>query len=92
MIQMSQRLYLQQKQSPQQVLLSSLLQLPVLTLEQRIKQELELNPLLEEDMELEEIIEMDEKQEKEDEDEEEEEEEKEEEIDWDEILNDEIIN
>ena len=89
MIQMSQRLYLQQKQSPQQVLLSSLLQLPVLRLEQRIKQELELNPLLEEDMELEEIIEMDEKQEKEDEDEEDEEEEKEEEIDWDEILNDE---
>jgi RNA polymerase sigma-54 factor len=35
------------KQSPQQVLLSSLLQLPALSLEQRIKMELEMNPLLE---------------------------------------------
>ena len=43
MVQMSQRLLLQQKQSPQQVLLSTLLQLPMLRLEQRIKQELELN-------------------------------------------------
>lgn len=53
MIQISQRLSLQQKQSPQQVLLSTLLQLPVLRLEQRIKQELELNPLLELEMEYE---------------------------------------
>jgi len=87
MIQMSQRLYLQQKQSPQQVLLSSLLQLPVLRLEQRIKQELELNPLLEEELEIEEVVEMDQKEEEEDEEEEEPIEE--EEIDWDEILNDE---
>jgi RNA polymerase sigma-54 factor len=57
MIQMSQRLSLQQKQSPQQVLLSTLLQLPVLRLEQRIKQELELNPLLELDTEIEEDLE-----------------------------------
>jgi RNA polymerase sigma-54 factor len=42
-----QRLSLQLKQSPQQVLLSSLLQLPVLSLEQKIKMELEMNPLLE---------------------------------------------
>ncbi|MCD6117423.1 RNA polymerase factor sigma-54 [bacterium] len=87
MIQMSQRLYLQQKQSPQQVLLSSLLQLPVLRLEQRITQELELNPLLEEDLDIEEIVDMNEDtEEKEDSEEEEPEEE---EIDWDEILNDE---
>lgn len=48
-----QRLSLQMKQSPQQVLLSSLLQLPVLSLEQKIKLELEMNPLLELDEEME---------------------------------------
>jgi len=53
MVNISQKLSLQQKQSPQQVLLSSLLQLPVLSLEQRIKLELETNPLLEVDPELE---------------------------------------
>ena len=91
MIQISQRLMLQQKQSPQQVLLSTLLQLPVLRLEQRIKQELELNPLLEIDMEIEQEMEMkEENSEKEDtEEDEEKEEEDEEEIDWEEILNDE---
>lgn len=99
MIQMSQRLALQQKQSPQQVLLSTLLQLPVLRLEQRIKQELEINPLLEIDLEDEmeqiEAQEMEQKldDKKDDEDNEEEEEmedrEDEEEIDWDTILNDE---
>lgn len=50
---LAQRLSLQLKQSPQQVLLSSLLQLPVLSLEQKIKLELELNPLLELDEEME---------------------------------------
>jgi len=97
MIQISQRLALAQKQSPQQVLLSTLLQLPVLRLEQRIKQELEINPLLEIDMEEEmeqaQEEEIDQKLENEDEDENEEEEfedrEDEEEIDWDTILNDE---
>ncbi len=49
-----QRLSLQLKQSPQQVLLSSLLQLPILSLEQKIKMELEMNPLLELDEALEE--------------------------------------
>lgn len=44
-----QRLSLQLKQSPQQVLLSSLLQLPILSLEQKIKMELEMNPMLEVD-------------------------------------------
>jgi len=85
-MQLSQRMSLQQKQSPQQVLLSSLLQLPVLRLEHRIKQELEMNPLLEYDIDQE--IEMKEVEDDEEEKEEEEEEE-EEEIDWEEILNDE---
>jgi RNA polymerase sigma-54 factor len=97
MIQISQRLALQQKQSPQQVLLSTLLQLPVLRLEQRIKQELEINPLLEldldEDIEQVEAQEQEEKELDEDQEGEEEEEfedrEEEEEIDWDTILNDE---
>lgn len=92
MVLMSQRLALQQKQSPQQVLLSTLLQLPVLRLEQRIKQELELNPLLELDMDTEEVMELNETEElesdgeKEDDDEEDNEED---EIDWESILNDE---
>ena len=100
MIQMSQRLSLQQKQSPQQVLLSTLLQLPVLRLEQRIKQELELNPLLELDTEieedLEEVQELEDKEQKDDNPEEEAdpaekemELQEKEPIDWDAILNDE---
>lgn len=103
MIQISQRMALQQKQSPQQVLLSTLLQLPVLRLEQRIKQELELNPLLEMETELEEEMEqteeieekLEEEKKKEEEEEEkipEDEKEKElqeEEVDWETILNDE---
>ena len=103
MIQISQRLSLQQKQSPQQVLLSTLLQLPVLRLEQRIKQELELNPLLELEMEYEGELLQEEEQELEQKEEKEKEEaeaeadriEKEpelqekEQIDWDSILNDE---
>ena len=90
MVQISQRLLLQQKQSPQQVLLSTLLQLPVLRLEQRIKQELELNPLLEIEMEMEQELEQKEVEEAENKEEEEDEESgEEEEIDWEEILNDE---
>jgi len=45
---LSQRQSLQQKLTPQQVQYLQLLQLPVLALEQRIKAELEINPLLEE--------------------------------------------
>jgi len=92
MIQMIQRMALQQRQSPQQVLLSTLLQLPVLRLEQRIKQELELNPLLEVDLELDEEMEMEMEEQEDDEENELDETEKEvgeEEIDWEEILNDE---
>ena len=99
MIQISQRLSLQQKQSPQQVLLSTLLQLPVLRLEQRIKQELEINPLLEletdQEEELEQVeeseAELDEEKAKEEGEEAEQPEEdpEEKEVDWDAILNDE---
>ena len=45
----SQHLKLLQKLSPQQIQLMKLLQLPTVALEQRIKEELEINPALEED-------------------------------------------
>jgi len=48
MIHLSQQLRLQQKLTPQQVQYLKLLQLPILVLEQRLKTELETNPLLEE--------------------------------------------
>jgi len=56
MLNLKQQLKLQQKLSPQQIQYIKLLQLPTLALEQRIKTELESNPLLEEglDEELEE--------------------------------------
>lgn len=44
-----QGLRLQQKLSPQQIQLMKLIQLPVMALEQRIKEELEANPALEEE-------------------------------------------
>ena len=50
-MELRQSMSLQLKQSPQQVLLSTLLQLPMLSLEQRIKLELQENPLLEEILE-----------------------------------------
>jgi len=94
-----QRPGLYMKQSPQQVLLSTLLQLPILSLEQRIKLELEQNPLLEEDLDMEQEMEEEQKleelelktdKEKESEEEEDKEyNEDEEEVDWDTILNDE---
>ena len=43
-----QKLALQQKLSPQQILLMKLLQIPTIALEQRIKQEIEENPALDE--------------------------------------------
>jgi len=52
MLSLSQRLSQQQKLSPQQIQYQKLLQLNTLALEQRIKTELEMNPVLEEDMEL----------------------------------------
>lgn len=48
MLSLSQRQSLQQRLSPQQVQYLKMLQLPVIALEQRIKQEIEVNPLLEE--------------------------------------------
>lgn len=47
----TQNLKLSQKLLPQQILLMKLLQLPTLALEERIKEELEANPALEEDAE-----------------------------------------
>jgi RNA polymerase sigma-54 factor len=94
MVQITQKIQMQLKQSPQQVLLSSLLQLPVARLEQRISNELEENPLLELDTEQE----MDENEEEEVKEKEEEEGEPEEdlvseqeepEVEWEDILNDE---
>ncbi len=61
MVRLEQRLSLQQKLSPQQVLFSTLLQMPIMALEQRIKTELEQNPLLDEVMDTD--IEMEEREE-----------------------------
>lgn len=61
MINLSQRQTLQMKLTPQQVQYLQLLQLPVLALEQRIKAELEMNPLLEEVDEMETTQEQEEK-------------------------------
>jgi RNA polymerase sigma-54 factor len=60
MLNLSQRQTLQMKLTPQQVQYLQLLQLPVLALEQRIKAELELNPLLEEVDEMEPLQEQEE--------------------------------
>lgn len=49
-----QRLALQQKLSPQQILLMKLLQIPTIALEQRIKQEIEENPALEDSADIDE--------------------------------------
>jgi RNA polymerase sigma-54 factor len=51
MLSLQHRLALQQKLSPQQIQYQKLLQLNTLALEQRIKTELELNPILEETLE-----------------------------------------
>ncbi len=55
MLHLTQTQRLQQKLSPAQVQYLKILQLPVMALEQRIKDELEINPLLEEGMEQEEL-------------------------------------
>ncbi len=52
MLSLTQRQSLQQRLSPQQVQYLKMLQLPIIALEQRIKQELEMNPLLEEQNDL----------------------------------------
>ncbi|MCF7797958.1 MAG: RNA polymerase factor sigma-54 [Lentisphaeria bacterium] len=89
MVQLSQHLELKQTLTPQQILLSTLLQLPTLALEQRIKQELEINPVLEmiDDVEDEETTELETEAEKEENDSEDEDSAEEaEEIDWDEYF------
>ena len=48
MLKQSLQQKLQQKLSPQQIQLMKLLQVPTVALEQRIKEELEINPALEE--------------------------------------------
>ncbi len=100
MVNLSQRLSMQLRQSPQQVLLSSLLQLPIISLEHRINMELETNPLLEIDTEMEEELEQEEIPEQtlelqspEDSDEEVDyetiqDQKEEQEIDWEAVLND----
>lgn len=52
MLSLSQRLAQTQKLSPQQIQYQKLLQLNTLALEQRIKTELEMNPVLEEELEM----------------------------------------
>lgn len=60
MLKQGQYLKQLQKLSPQQIQLMKLLQLPTIALEQRIKEELEANPALEEGTEEEEITDMEE--------------------------------
>ena len=89
---LEQRLSLKQQMSPQHVLFSTLLQMPMMALEQRIKMELEQNPLLEESMDLE--VEEDRDADSEDDfeaevsEEPDEENSADEEIDWEELLAD----
>src|SRR5688572_1501036 len=56
MLQLRQNQSLQQRLTPQQVQYLKLLQLPIIALEQRIKSEIEENPMLEESMEDEEEV------------------------------------
>jgi len=94
---LQQKMGLYMKQSPQQILLSSLIQLPMMRLEQRIRIELEQNPFLEEEFDLEEETDLElESPEPENEQEHEErdseilsEQKENQEVDWDTILNDE---
>jgi RNA polymerase sigma-54 factor len=91
MLNLQQKQSLQQKLSPQQIQYIKLLQLPTLALEQRIKEEMEINPLLEEGEEEEENevqTEPDEHPQAEaQEDEREAEGNEEDEFDWDEFIN-----
>lgn len=91
MLNLQQKQSLQQKLSPQQIQYIKLLQLPTLELEQRIKEEMEVNPLLEEGEDEEEEIttEPDEAPQAEAEDDTDREPEgnDDEEFDWDEFLN-----
>ena len=89
MLNLQQKQSLQQKLSPQQIQYIKLLQLPTMELEQRIKEEMEVNPLLEEGEDEEEEIttEPDERPQAEDDSDREPEGNVDEEFDWDEFLN-----
>lgn len=98
MLNLQQKQSLQQKLSPQQIQYIKLLQLPTLALEQRIKAELEMNPMLEEgeEQEMEEIVddeteeiqkELSESEDVRETDVREEEGNEEDEYDWEELLN-----
>ncbi len=91
MLNLHQKQSLQQKLSPQQIQYIKLLQLPTLALEQRIKSELESNPLLEEGLEEEEAKEEQVEAQAEDDQPEaekpEEKDTKEDEYDWEEFIN-----
>ncbi len=89
MLNLQQKQSLQQKLSPQQIQYIKLLQLPTLALEQRIKEELETNPVLEEGEEEDEEIltDADEAPNAEAEAAKEEERNSDDEFDWDEFLN-----
>jgi RNA polymerase sigma-54 factor len=92
MLSLQQKMSLQQKLSPQQIQYQKLLQLNTLALEQRIKTELELNPILEEtledEMELEQLEEEPEKENDSDEEEEEQFDNSEDEFDLEDFMND----
>lgn len=89
MLNLQQKHSLQQKLSPQQIQYIKLLQLPTLELEQRIKEEMEINPLLEEGEEEEEEGVQNEADERPQAEESEREPEgnQDEEFDWDEFIN-----
>jgi RNA polymerase sigma-54 factor len=89
MLNLQQKQSLQQKLSPQQIQYIKLLQLPTLALEQRIKAEIETNPLLEEGADDDELDERDDRESTDasTEDAEDERDAKEEDYDWDELLN-----
>ena len=90
MLNLQQKQSLQQKLSPQQIQYIKLLQLPTLALEQRIKAEMEINPLLEEGEDEEELAETPEEDEptrSEAEEADSQDEQGEEDYDWDELLN-----
>ena len=89
MLNLQQKQSLQQKLSPQQIQYIKLLQLPTLALEQRIKAEMEINPVLEEGEEEEELPETSEEDEpvRSEAEEAEPEQDDDEDYDWDEFLN-----
>ncbi len=89
MLSLNQRLSQQQKLSPQQIQYQKLLQLNTLALEQRIKTELELNPILEETLMDELEMSLDQKEEKDGDDVEEVKDADNEEFDVEDYMNDE---